>query len=98
MTEIGSGVFTNCAKLESITLSENLSVIGVGAFSRCDELKSLYIPASVTNIKGAITTSDFSLTSIKVSSANKKYDSTIVTRDQLHRSMQMKLLMAYASS
>lgn len=75
VTEIGSGVFTNCAKLESITLSENLSVIGVGAFSRCDELKSLYIPASVTNIKGAITTSDFSLTSIKVSSANKKYDS-----------------------
>lgn len=75
ITSIEKNAFKGCKYLSGVNIGPGVKVIGGGAFSWCNELKSLYIPASVTNIKGAITMSDFSLTSIRVSSANKKYDS-----------------------
>ncbi len=48
--EIGAGAFSDCALLETVTISENLSVIPASAFAGCVSLKSVKIPASVQSI------------------------------------------------
>ncbi len=75
LKEIGSGAFWGCSKLEKITLPSSLVAIGELAFYDCTQLKSIFIPASVTKIGGGITAGCKMLTTIKVSSSNKMYDS-----------------------
>ena len=54
MTTIGSGMFSGCESLRSITLPEGITEIGESAFAGCSSLTELTIPDSVTAIrKGA---------------------------------------------
>ena len=50
MTEIGWGVFINCASLEEIVLPVGLRVLAGEAFRGCDSLKSIDIPDDITQI------------------------------------------------
>ena len=50
VTEIGTGVFSNCGSLTSVILSEGITKIPDAVFEFCPNLKSVYIPAGVTNI------------------------------------------------
>ena len=52
VTSIGSGAFSGCSNLESVTFGEGsqLTSIGSSAFRDCSSLKSIEIPAGVTSI------------------------------------------------
>ncbi len=50
VTEIHKGAFSNCKKLESVTISNSVNSIGEDAFCGCETLKSIVIPSSVTRI------------------------------------------------
>ena len=50
MTSIGSGVFSGCNGLTSITIPNSVTSIGDYAFSECSGLTSVTIPNSVTSI------------------------------------------------
>ena len=50
ITEIGSMAFAWCSNVESIALSDSLSIIGYGAFLGCSSLKNIRIPARTTYI------------------------------------------------
>ncbi|MBQ2819205.1 MAG: leucine-rich repeat protein [Clostridia bacterium] len=50
VTIIGSGVFSNCTKLTSVTIPSGVTSIGANAFNSCDGLISISIPDSVTYI------------------------------------------------
>lgn len=50
VTSLGSGAFSNCARLQSVVLSENIEVIGMYAFSNCTNLTSIVIPGNVKSI------------------------------------------------
>ena len=52
VTSIGSGSFSGCSKLESVTFAEGsqLNSIGSSAFNDCSSLTSIEIPAGVTSI------------------------------------------------
>ena len=47
VTSIGKGAFSQCGMLQSVTLSEALSVIGEEAFAYCKNLTSVSVPNSV---------------------------------------------------
>lgn len=54
ITSIGSGAFSYCTKLTSVTISSGITSIGDFAFNGCTKLTSVTIPDSVTSIgKGA---------------------------------------------
>ncbi|MEI0558319.1 leucine-rich repeat domain-containing protein [Brachyspira intermedia] len=61
---IGEYVFASCYKLQSVKLSENLSVIDKFTFSDCPALKTINIPKSITSINDYAFYSCNSLTSI----------------------------------
>lgn len=48
--EMGSGVFTYCESLRTVTIAEGTTVIGNGMFSHCGNLETITIPNSVTQI------------------------------------------------
>ena len=48
--KIGANAFSNCNRLESITLGSGVTEIGGGAFSGCTGLTSIEIPNRVTSI------------------------------------------------
>jgi len=48
--EIPSGVFGNCASLQSLVIPDGVTYIGIGAFYGCEKLESISIPQSVTEI------------------------------------------------
>ena len=50
VTLIGSGAFSGCKALKSISLPKGLSTIGDGAFKNCKALANISIPDSVTHI------------------------------------------------
>lgn len=50
VTSIGSGAFTFCDKVTSITIPDGVKSIGTAAFSYCAALTSITIPDSVTTI------------------------------------------------
>ena len=82
VTSIEECAFEGCSGLTSITISDGVTSIGGYAFADCSSLTSITIPDSVTSIgfyDGAFWVNVFprcsSLTSIKVSKGNKRYDS-----------------------
>ena len=48
--DIGSGAFSGCSSLTSVTIPESVTSIGYYAFSGCSSLTSVTIPNSVTSI------------------------------------------------
>ncbi len=74
VTYIGRSAFQGCSGLTSITIPNSVTTIGSGAFSGCS-ITSITIPSSVTSIEGQAFSGCSGLTSIKVESGNKKYDS-----------------------
>ncbi|MBQ9728263.1 MAG: leucine-rich repeat protein [Clostridia bacterium] len=50
VTTLGTGVFSGCKVLESVTLSNQLETIPSSTFSNCAKIASFTIPASVTSI------------------------------------------------
>ncbi len=52
ITELPSGLFQDCAGLNSVTLPDTVTTIGDGAFAGCTGLKSLTLPSDVYAIGG----------------------------------------------
>ena len=75
VTSIGSGAFSNCSGLTSITIPNSVTSIGNEAFYFCPGLTSVTIPNSVTSIGVGAFAACPGLTSIKVKEGNPKYDS-----------------------
>ena len=61
---MGSGVFENCANIESAKLSENLTTIPDGSFRGCYSLKTVSFSSSLTNVESEAFKDCKSLTSI----------------------------------
>jgi hypothetical protein len=53
VTSLGFGVFSHCTNLSNVTISNGVASLGGDAFAYCD-LASVEIPASTTNIGGAM--------------------------------------------
>ena len=66
VTSIGSGAFSHCTSLTSVTIPNSVTSIGSGAFSDCTSLTSVTIPNSVTSIGYEAFEDCESLTSITI--------------------------------
>lgn len=75
VTSIGSGAFTGCVGLTSITIPKGTTSIGGAAFHWCENLTSVTISDTVTNIEDSIFAECVNLSEIKVDSNNRVYDS-----------------------
>ena len=67
--------FTNCQKLVTITLPNNLAQIGVEAFYGCKSLTAITIPASVSTLGYDMFGNCGALTSLQVDADNPYFDS-----------------------
>lgn len=65
VTGIGQSAFTNCERIEEVTIPEGVTSIGTNAF-RSTSLKEITIPASVARIEEAVFTGSKSLENIYV--------------------------------
>ena len=75
VTSIGSGAFSDCSGLTSVTIPEGISSIGYSAFRGCSGLTYVIIPNSVTFIAGSAFSGCSNLTTILVHDGNTVYDS-----------------------
>ena len=66
VTSIGSGAFSGCSGLTSITIPYGVTSIGDEAFSGCSGLTSITIPDSVTSIGDSAFYNCYELTSITI--------------------------------
>ena len=65
---IGTAAFNGCNKVETITLSENLTSIGTSAFQNCSSLKGVVIPDDVTLLGSSAFSGCSSLASVEIGS------------------------------
>lgn len=54
LTTIGGSAFSNCNKVEQVTLPESLTSLGSSAFSNCSSLKSFTFPANIKQVPSSI--------------------------------------------
>jgi len=66
VTSIGSGTFSGCSSLSSITIPDSVTSIGSYAFDHCSSLTNITIPNSVTSIGDEAFYNCSSLTSITI--------------------------------
>ena len=52
VTKIGSYAFSQCTRMESVTIPDGVTTIGTYAFYDCQSFTSITIPTSVTSIEG----------------------------------------------
>ena len=64
LTGIDENAFKDCAKLASITFTDNINEIGAGAFSGCTSLKTFTLPKNVSNVADNLLTGCTSLTTV----------------------------------
>ena len=74
ITCINQYAFTNGSNLKTVIIPNSVTSIGKSAFSGCNGLTSVTIPSSVTSI-GRSAFSGYNITSMKVESGNRIYDS-----------------------
>lgn len=66
VTGIGDSAFSECWKITSITLPDEITSIGFGAFSNCRKLTSINIPEGITSIETNTFNCCYALTSINI--------------------------------
>ena len=69
VTSIGSGAFSNCSGLTSVTIPSSVTSIESCAFNGCSGLTSVIIPSSVTFIKSSAFNGCKGLTSVTIPSS-----------------------------
>ena len=52
--DIGSGMFTNCTKLTTVSIPDGLKKLGYQAFEGCTLLENVKLPSSVVEINGSV--------------------------------------------
>ena len=75
ITTLSDGLFKDCTSLISVGLPDSLKLIDYDAFYNCRSLMGIVIPKGVTQLSSSAFSECVSLTTIKVDSANPKYDS-----------------------
>lgn len=75
VTKIGTFAFSECDYIQSVTISNNISVIEVGAFDGCSSLKKVTLPATLKEVQASAFGSCESLSEFKVSSSNPYFSS-----------------------
>ncbi|MDE6835181.1 MAG: leucine-rich repeat domain-containing protein, partial [Ruminococcus sp.] len=73
VTKIGSYAFSECEKLEDVTIPDSITSIDEGAFKNCSNLALINIPASVVYIGGGFSDGCTALTEINVDEKNTVY-------------------------
>ena len=75
ITSIEDRAFNNCTSLGALTLPINLNTIGWWAFAGCGSIPAITIPKTVNSIASEAFELCTGVLSVKVESANTKYDS-----------------------
>ena len=84
VTTIGSGAFSGCRNLTSVTIPTSVITIGNIAFSGCTGMTSVAIPDSVTGMGSGVFNNCSSMTAITVASGNTAYqdvDGVLYSKD-----------------
>lgn len=66
LTTLGSGLFSGCANLESVTLNSLITTIPANLFYNCISLQTISIPESVTTIEERAFSGCMLLTSVEI--------------------------------
>lgn len=75
ITRIGSGAFSRCANLKSISIPNSVKSIGISAIGGCPDLEQVYIPYSVSSIEGDALSGNPKLSVISIDDKNSVFDS-----------------------
>ena len=66
VTSIGNYAFSDCRRLQSVTIPNSVTSIGNSAFEGCEDLESVTIPNSVTSIGNSAFRNCYSLQSVTI--------------------------------
>lgn len=76
LTTIGGSAFSNCNKLEQVTLPESLTSLGNSAFRDCDALTSFVFPANIKQVPSSILYSCDNLESVTLAEGTTQIGSS----------------------